>query len=155
MSSFPYLPNTEPPKDMTVFKNIAKVASQSEKFRRVLWTGRSSQLVVMTIPVGGEIGQEIHTVDQHLSFHSGTAKAIVNGQTAEVGPGDLVIVPAGAEHNFVNAGPTPLVLSTVYSPAEHKADTVHESLQEGEELEEAGKDEPPVWAQDLHKPDKA
>ncbi|KAF7797614.1 hypothetical protein EIP86_008814 [Pleurotus ostreatoroseus] len=131
--SFPYKPNTEPPKDMTVFKNIVSVASSSEKFRRVLWTGRNSQLVIMTIP-------EIHTVDQHLSFHSGSADAIVNGKTERVGPGDVVIVPAGAKHN-------------VYAPAEHKADTVHSSLEEGERLEEEGKDEPPEWAQNLHKKD--
>lgn len=149
--SFPYKPNTEPPKDMTVFKNIVSVASSSDKFRRVLWTGRNSQLVIMTVPVGGEIGEEIHTVDQHLSFHSGSADAIVNGKTERVGPGDVVIVPAGAKHNFINKGDTPLILSTVYAPAEHKETTVHESLEEGERLEEEGKDEPPSWAQDLHK----
>ncbi|GJE92714.1 cupin domain-containing protein [Phanerochaete sordida] len=149
--SFSFKPNTEPPTDMTVFKNIVSIAGQSNKFRRVLWTGRNSQLVIMTIPVGGEIGEEIHTVDQHLSFHSGSADAIVNGKTERVGPGDLVIVPAGAKHNFINKGETPLILSTVYAPAEHKETTVHESLEEGEELEEAGKDEPPSWAQDLHK----
>ncbi|KAI0798573.1 RmlC-like cupin [Irpex lacteus] len=149
LSSFK--PNTEPPKDMTVFKNITAVASGSGKFRRVLWTGRNSQLVIMTIPVGGEIGEEIHTVDQHLSFLSGSADAIVNGKTERVGPGDIVIVPAGAKHNFVNKADTPLILSTVYAPAEHKADTVHETLDEGEELEDAGKDEPPQWAKELHK----
>ncbi|KAI0081945.1 RmlC-like cupin [Panus rudis PR-1116 ss-1] len=149
--AFHYKPNTEPPTEMRVFKNLTKVASESAKFRRVLWTGRNSQLVIMTIPVGGEIGQEIHTVDQHLSFHSGTAKAVVNGKTEHVGPGDVVIVPAGAEHNFINTGQTPLILTTVYAPAEHKADTVHETREEGERLEEEGKDEPPEWAQDLHK----
>ena len=50
-------PNTEPPKTVTVFRNIAKLASQSDKFRRVVWTGRNSQLVIMTVPVGGEIGE--------------------------------------------------------------------------------------------------
>ncbi|PSR75264.1 hypothetical protein PHLCEN_2v9230 [Hermanssonia centrifuga] len=172
--SFPFKPNTEPPKDMTVFKNLVKVASDSDKFRRVLWTGRNSQLVIMTIPVGGEIGEEIHTVDQHLTFHSGSADAIVNDKTERVGPGDIVIVPAGAKHNvsiiklifyqwsypylytsvqFTNKGQTPLILSTVYAPAEHKADTVHSSLEEGERLEDEGKDEPPKWAQDLHQKD--
>ena len=55
--AFHYKPNTEPPKEMRVFKNLTKVASESDKFRRVLWTGKSSQLVIMTIPVGGEIGK--------------------------------------------------------------------------------------------------
>jgi len=138
---------------MKVFKNLTKVASESSKFRRVLWTGKNSQLVIMTIPVGGEIGEEIHTVDQHLSFHSGTAKAVVNGKSESISPGDVVIVPAGAKHNFINTGQTPLIVSTVYAPAEHKADTVHESLEEGERLEEEGKDEPPAWAVELHKKD--
>ncbi|TCD66304.1 hypothetical protein EIP91_001550 [Steccherinum ochraceum] len=144
--AFHYKPNTEPMKDMKVFKNLTKVASESNKFRRVLWTGRNSQLVIMTIPVGGEIGE-------HLSFHSGTAKAVVNGKTEAISPGDVVIVPAGAKHNFINTGQTPLIVSTVYAPAEHKADTVHESLEEGERLEEEGKDEPPAWAMELHKKD--
>ncbi|CAL1706306.1 unnamed protein product [Somion occarium] len=152
--SFHYKPNTEPPKEMAVFNNLAKIASESGKFRRVLWTGRNSQLVIMTIPVGGEIGEEIHTVDQHLSFHSGTGKAIVNGKTEVVAPGDVVIVPAGAQHNFVNTSETPLIISTVYAPAEHKADTVHSTREEGERLEAEGKDEPPEWALDLHKGDK-
>ncbi|KAJ3490977.1 hypothetical protein NLI96_g1034 [Meripilus lineatus] len=149
--AFHYKPNTEPPKEMRVFKNLTKVASESDKFRRVLWTGRNSQLVIMTIPVGGEIGKEVHTVDQHLSFHSGTAKAIVNSKTEHISPGDVVIVPAGAEHNFVNTGSTPLIVSTVYAPAEHKTDTVHDTLEQGEKLEEDGKDEPPSWATELHK----
>ncbi|KAM5533171.1 hypothetical protein V8D89_013127 [Ganoderma adspersum] len=145
-------PNTDPPKTVAVFRNIAQVASESDKFRRVLWTGRNSQLVIMTIPVGGEIGEERHTVDQHLNFLSGTATAVIDGKREElVKPGDVVIVPAGSLHNFKNSGATPLIVSTVYAPAEHKADTVHDTMEQGEELEEEGKDEPPSWAKDLHK----
>jgi len=143
-------PNTTPPKDMAVYRNIAKISSESTVFRRVLWTGRNSQLVLMTIPVGGDIGEEIHTVDQHLNFLSGQALAQVNGKEETVGAGDVVIVPAGAKHQFINKGNVPLVLTTVYAPAEHKETTVHQTKEEGDELEEAGKDEPPEWAQDLH-----
>ncbi|RPD78694.1 RmlC-like cupin [Lentinus tigrinus ALCF2SS1-7] len=147
-----FKPNTEPPKTVSVFRNIYQVASDSDKFRRVLWTGRNSQLVIMTIPVGGEIGEETHSVDQHLNFLSGTAQAIIDGGAKEtINPGDIVIVPAGTLHNFKNTGPTPLIVSTVYAPAEHKADTVHDTMEQGEKLEEEGKDEPPEWAQDLHK----
>ncbi|KAI0745159.1 RmlC-like cupin [Earliella scabrosa] len=166
-----YKPNTEPPKTVAIFKNVYQVASDNDKFRRVLWTGRNSQLVIMTIPVGGEIGEETHTVDQHLNFLSGTACAIIDGkrvreyldevraaltyshvtQEEAIKPGDIVIVPAGTLHNFKNTGPTPLIVSTVYAPAEHKADTVHDTLEQGEKLEDEGKDEPPSWAQDLHK----
>ncbi|OXB37602.1 mannose-6-phosphate isomerase [Cryptococcus neoformans] len=110
-----------------------------------MWTGESSQLVLMTIPVGGEIGEEIHHVDQHLVFTSGTAKAIVAGEEKEIKAGDLVIVPQGTKHNFVNTGPTPLCLFTVYAPAEHAETTVNRT-EEGDKLEEDGKDEPPEWA---------
>ncbi|KZT10877.1 RmlC-like cupin [Laetiporus sulphureus 93-53] len=140
-------PNVSPPKKAVIFHNIAKIASESDKFRRVLFTGQHSQLVLMTIPVGGEIGEETHHVDQHLYFVSGNAQAITDGKHKEdISPGDHVIIPAGTLHNFVNTGPTPLIVSTVYAPAEHKADTVHDSLSQGEKLEEEGKDEPPQWA---------
>lgn len=116
-------------------------------FRRVLWTGKHSQLVIMTIPVKGEIGEEIHKVDQHLSFVSGIGKAIIDGQTEEVTDGSLVIVPAGKKHNFINTGETPLILYTVYAPAEHAETTVHKTKEEGDKEEEEGGDNPPEWAQ--------
>ncbi|MDQ1633523.1 MAG: hypothetical protein QOJ32_332 [Frankiaceae bacterium] len=123
---------------------IATVAEKSADFRRVLWTGTHTQLVVMTIPPGGEIGLETHDEnDQILSFISGVARAEVGGESREVTPGDIVIVPAGTEHNFINAGPNPLVLYTVYGPADHAPDTVHATREEGEAAEAAGKDEPP------------
>ncbi|GBE80569.1 RmlC-like cupin [Sparassis latifolia] len=139
--------NTEPPKGVTIIRDLYRIASGSDKFRKVLWTGKHSQLVIMTIPVGGEIGEETHTVDQHLYFISGTAQAITDGNRKDhVKSGDTVIVPAGTLHNFKNTGPTPLIVSTVYAPAEHKADTVHDTLDQGEKLEDEGKDEPPTWA---------
>ena len=123
---------------------IATVAEQSADFRRVLWTGEHTQLVIMTIPPGGEIGEEVHDVDQILTFVSGTAQAMVGGQKKNVAQGDLVVVPAGKKHNFVNAGPNPLVLYTVYGPPEHAEGAVHKTKEEADELEEAGKDEPPT-----------
>ncbi|MBO1751001.1 cupin domain-containing protein [Actinotalea sp. BY-33] len=124
---------------------IATVAEQSADFRRVLWTGKHSQLVVMTIPPGGEIGEEVHEdIDQILSFVSGTGEAIVSGQTRKVVAGDLVVVPAGRTHNFVNTGKNPLILYTVYGPPEHADGAVHATKEEADALEEAGKDEPPT-----------
>jgi len=122
---------------------IATVAERSPDFRRVLWTGKHTQLVVMTIPPGGEIGEEVHEVDQILTFVSGVGKATVSGQTRNVAQGDLVAVPAGHKRNFVNAGPNPLVLYTVYGPPEHADGAVHKTKGEADRLEEAGKDEPP------------
>lgn len=130
--------------DMTHF-TIATVAEQSADFRRVLWTGEHTQLVIMTIPPGGEIGEEVHEHnDQILTFVSGTAEAVVGGQTRDVAQGDLVVVPAGTRHNFRNSGVNPLVLYTVYGPPDHADGVVHATKEEAEAAEAAGKDEPPT-----------
>src|SRR5450631_3923361 len=125
--------------------SIAAVAEQSADFRRVLWTGEHAQLVIMTIPPGGEIGSETHEhTDQILTFVSGAGEADVAGQTKRVARGDLVAVPAGTLHNFRNTGVHPLVLYTVYGPAEHAAGAVHATKAEADAAEESGQDEPPV-----------
>ena len=124
---------------------IATEAEQSADFRRVLWTGEHSQLVIMTIPADGEIGEEVHEEnDQILTFVSGVGEARVGGSTRKVNPGDLVCVPAGTKHNFVNTGPNPLVLYTVYGPPDHADGAVHHTKEEADEAEESGKDEPPA-----------
>jgi mannose-6-phosphate isomerase-like protein (cupin superfamily) len=123
---------------------IATVAEQSPDFRRVLWTGEHTQLVIMTIPPGGEIGEEVHEgTDQILTFVSGTGEAMVSGEKRKVAQGDLVVVPAGRKHNFVNTGENPLILYTVYGPPEHADQAVHATKEEADRLEEEGKDEPP------------
>ena len=124
---------------------IATVAEQSADFRRVLWTGEHSQLVIMTIPPGGEIGEETHEdTDQILTFVSGTGEAMVSGKTKQVAQGDLVVVPAGKKHNFRNTGVNPLVLYTVYGPPEHADGAVHTTKEEADAAEESGQDEPPT-----------
>ena len=124
------------------------IATEAEKyadFRRVLWTGKNTQLVIMTIPPDGEIGEEVHEdIDQILTFVSGTGEARIDGSKKKVAQGDLVVVPAGAKHNFVNTGPNPLVLHTVYGPPEHADGAVHKTKEEADEAEESGKDEPPT-----------
>jgi len=123
---------------------IATVAEQSADFRRVLWTGEHTQLVIMTIPPGGEIGEEVHDdTDQILSFVSGIGKAVVSGKERKVKAGDIVVVPAGRTHNFLNEGPNPLVLYTVYGPPDHADGAVHKTKEQADRLEEQGKDEPP------------
>ncbi|RBY90432.1 cupin domain-containing protein [Blastococcus sp. TBT05-19] len=124
---------------------IATEAEKSPDFRRVLWTGSKTQLVIMTIPPGGEIGEEVHEdIDQILTFVSGTGRAIVAGSEKNVAQGDLVVVPAGKKHNFVNTGANPLILYTVYGPPEHADGAVHKTKEEADRLEEEGKDEPPT-----------
>ena len=124
---------------------IATVAELCDDFRRVLWTGERTQLVIMTIPPGGEIGEEVHDgIDQILTFVSGTGEARVSGSTKNVAAGDLVVVPAGKKHNFVNTGPNPLILYTVYGPPEHADGAVHKTKEEADAAEAAGEDEPPT-----------
>lgn len=89
---------------------------------------------------------QTHTVDQTLTFTSGVGLAQVGGREQKVKAGDMVIVPAGTRHQFLNTGPTPLMLYTVYSPAEHKPTTVHKTKEEGDREEAEGVDEPPAWA---------
>ena len=124
---------------------IATEAEKCPDFRRVLWTGEHTQLVIMTIPPDGEIGVETHDENvQILSFVSGLGKAVVGGTTKKVGPGDVVVVPAGVEHNFLNDGPNPLVLYTVYGPPDHADGAVHHTKEEADQAEESGADEPPT-----------
>ncbi len=112
---------------------IATIAEQSADFRRVLWTGKHTQLVIMTIPPGGEIGSETHAdTDQILTFVSGIGEADVAAATMKVAQGDLVAVPAGTRHNFRNTGVNPLVLYTVYGPPEHADGVVHATKQEAD-----------------------
>lgn len=99
-----------PPHQMAYFPSMTtSLPSSSGEFRRVLWTGLFSQVVLMTVPVGGDIGDEVHLVDQALTFTSGMACATIGGKHQDVKAGDLVVVPAGTRHQFVNTGPTPLV----------------------------------------------
>ena len=88
----------------------------------------------------------MHTVDQILLFTSGTGLATVAGKDQPIKAGDVVIVPAGTQHQFVTTGNQPLELITVYSPAEHDPRTVHKTKEEGDEEEDAGKDEAPAWS---------
>jgi mannose-6-phosphate isomerase-like protein (cupin superfamily) len=116
--------------------DVFERARQNEAFRREVATGPHSQLVVMTIPPGGEIGEEVHEhVDQILLFVEGDAEAILDGERATVGRNDLVFVRAGTRHNFVNAGERALRLATIYSPPEHEPGTVHGTKEEAEAAE--------------------
>ena len=98
------------------------------------------------VRITDKLKTQIHTVDQILTFTSGMGLAQVAGKEQKVQAGDMVIVPAGTKHQFLNTGPTPLILYTVYSPAEHNATTVHKTKEEGDKMEAEGLDEPPAWS---------
>lgn len=105
---------------------IDSLAEGYNDFRRVIWTGDHSQLVVMTLQVGEDIGEEVHpAVDQLFRIVSGLADVKVNDEIRGVEEGDFLCVPAGSLHNVINTGPLPLVLYTIYSPPNHAANTVH------------------------------
>jgi mannose-6-phosphate isomerase-like protein (cupin superfamily) len=117
--------------------DVVAVARENEAFRREVTTGEHSQLVVMTIPPGGEIGEEVHEhVDQILLFVDGQADAVLDGQAQPVRPNDLVFVRAGTRHNFVNTGERPLRLVTIYAPPEHPPGTVHATREEADAAED-------------------
>jgi mannose-6-phosphate isomerase-like protein (cupin superfamily) len=117
--------------------DIVAVARKNEDFRHEIITGEHAQLVVMTIPEGGEIGEEVHPdTDQILVFVEGTADAILDGEGSAVDANDLVFVKAGTRHNFINTGDGPLRLVTIYSPPEHEPGTVHRTKEEADAAEE-------------------
>jgi mannose-6-phosphate isomerase-like protein (cupin superfamily) len=109
--------------------NIEEQAIANTNFRQVLYTGDHSQLVLMALQPGEDIGLEVHAdTDQFFRFESGIGKVIINQTEYEVGDGDAIIVPAGAQHNVLNLSETKLLtLYTIYSPAHHQDQTVHAS----------------------------
>lgn len=116
--------------------NIKKITKENTNFRKVLITGAHSQLVVMSIPVDSDIGEEVHSgTDQLLVFVAGEGRAVLNGKERGVKKHDVVFVPAGTVHNFINAGDKELKLYTVYAPPEHPEGTVHKTKHDAEESE--------------------
>lgn len=116
--------------------DIDAAVRSNDAFRRELLTGEHTQVVVMTIPPGEEIGEEVHDdIDQVLWFVDGTGEAQLDGASSPIGPNDLVLVRAGTRHNFVNTGGAPLRLVTVYGPPEHEPGTVHRTKAEADAAE--------------------
>jgi mannose-6-phosphate isomerase-like protein (cupin superfamily) len=123
---------------MAFNEDIVKRAKANSYFREVLATGPHSQVVVMSIPPGSDIGEEVHDdVDQTLVFVQGDGEAILDGQKSAVSTDRLVHVPAGTRHNFVNTGKVDLRLYTIYAPPEHKPGTIHKTKAEADAAHEA------------------
>lgn len=119
--------------------NIEAKTKQNPHYREVLYTAPHSQLVVMTLQPGEEIGTETHAEgDQFIRVESGEGEAIVGGERHRLSDGVAVVIPAGAEHNVVNTSTTePLRLYTIYSPPEHPHGTIHRTKKEAEQYERA------------------
>jgi mannose-6-phosphate isomerase-like protein (cupin superfamily) len=122
-------------------ENIEKLTRENENFRKVLYTGKHSQLVLMSLAPNEEIGMEVHNEnDQFFRFESGEGKVIIDGNEYVVGDGDAVVVPTGAEHNVINTSSSvPLKLYTIYSPAHHQDGVVRatkaEAIADGPEFD--------------------
>ena len=110
------------------FKNIEKATHENTDYRRVLYTAKNCQLVLMNLAPSEEIGKEVHTVDQFFRFESGAGQVFIDSNEYSVGDGDTIIVPAGSQHNVVNtSAENPLKLYTIYSPPHHKDGTMHKT----------------------------
>ncbi len=112
--------------------NIEKLTLENDNFRKVLYSGPYSQLVLMSLRPGEEIGLEVHTEnDQFFRFEAGNGKVVIDDAEYTVGDGDAVVVPAGAKHNVTNISETEsLKLYTIYSPAHHKDGIVRATREE-------------------------
>lgn len=119
-------------------QNIEQATLENSNFRKVLYTSKYSQLVLMSLKPSEEIGMEVHEVnDQFFRFEAGKGKVIIDGNEYEVADGDAVVIPAGAQHNVINLSDTEsLKMYTIYSPAHHADGTIHAAKEDA-----AGDDE--------------
>jgi mannose-6-phosphate isomerase-like protein (cupin superfamily) len=117
--------------------NIEKLTQENENFRQVLYTAKHSQLVLMALKPGQDIGSEVHHLDQFLRIESGAGKAVLNGVEYPIEDGSAIVVPAGTEHNFINTSDSEwMKLYTVYSPPEHRDGVVHATKEDAMAEEE-------------------
>jgi mannose-6-phosphate isomerase-like protein (cupin superfamily) len=131
---------------------LEDATKQNTTYRTVAWTGRYLQLTLMSIPVGGDIGLEVHhDTDQFLRLDAGKGRAQMGPAKSrltfdqEVEDGWCVLVPAGTWHNVTNIGDEPMQLYVIYAPSHHAQGNVHLTKEDSEKDEEAGTDEPPKW----------
>ena len=117
-------------------KDIEEIAVKNENFRKVLYTAKNCQLVVMSLKPKEEIGMEVHKLDQFFRVEKGSGEAVMDGKTTKIKAGFAVLVPAGANHNIVNTGRTPLKLYTLYSPPNHRDGVVHKTRAAAEKDDE-------------------
>ena len=117
--------------------DIEKATEDNDDYRRVVYTGKHLQLVLMTLQPGEQIGEEVHeTHDQFFRFEKGKGQVVIDGKTHKIKADYGVIVPAGARHNVINTGDKPLKLYTLYGPPEHRDGVVRATKAEAEAGEE-------------------
>jgi mannose-6-phosphate isomerase-like protein (cupin superfamily) len=112
--------------------NIEELSLENNNFRKVLYTDKKCQLVLMALLPQEEIGEEVHDVDQFLRVEKGSGKAILNDITHDISDGSVIVVPAGTKHNLINSGSDSMKLYTLYMPPHHKDGVVHKTKAEAE-----------------------
>ena len=113
--------------------DIEEATLKNSLYRQVLFTAKNSQLVLMSLKPGEEIGEEVHELDQFLRFEAGDGTVILDGQDHAVRDGFAVVIPSGIRHNVINTSESAdLKLYSLYSPPEHKVGTVHRTKQEAD-----------------------
>lgn len=119
-------------------EHLETMTKENVHFRRVLYTGKQIQLVLMSLKPGEEIGLEVHEdTDQFFRFETGEGKVVIDGNEVIVKDGDTAIVPMGAQHNIINTSATEyLKLYTIYTPPHHKDGTIHQTKTDAETSEE-------------------
>lgn len=113
-------------------KNIEGLAVENREFRRVLYTAKNCQLVLMALGPGEEIGMEVHELDQFFRVEEGEGEAVLDGVRTPIRAGFAVLIPAGTNHNIINNGTAPLKLYTLYAPPHHRDGVVHHTRAEAE-----------------------
>ena len=113
-------------------QNIEELTVKNEDFRRVLYTTKQSQLVLMALNPKGDVGAEVHKLDQFFRVEEGTGEAVLDGVRTAIRAGFAVLVPAGTNHNIINTGSVPLKLYTIYAPPNHRDGVVHHTRAEAE-----------------------
>jgi mannose-6-phosphate isomerase-like protein (cupin superfamily) len=113
-------------------ENIEARSIANSNFRRVLYTAKNCQLVVMSLKPGEEIGEEIHKLDQFFRVEEGTGEAVLDGVSKPVSAGFAIVVPAGASHNIINTGMAMMKLYTIYAPPNHRDGVVHATRADAE-----------------------
>jgi len=117
--------------------DIEELSEKNSDFRRVLYTGKKLQLVVMTLKPGEEIGEEAHDDgDQFFRVEEGEGEVLIDGKRSRIKSGDAVLIPAGARHNIINTGKESLHVYTLYAPPEHRDRTVHATKADAEKSTE-------------------
>ncbi|MEK7499353.1 MAG: cupin domain-containing protein [Patescibacteria group bacterium] len=113
-------------------ENIEKLSLENDNFRKVLYTDKNSQLVLMSLLAGEDIGEEVHDVDQFLRVEKGTGTTILNDISHDITDGSVIIVPAGVKHNIINTGADSMKLYSLYMPPHHRDGVVHTTKAEAE-----------------------